>query len=186
MRVTTAGCSRRHIASPGSSMSKTPWNPSWPARTEYLPVRLAMAASGALGALEQHEFLCHDFGGQRPDSQRDRHELRHRCAGTVQPRRTRRFAALPRLLSQNLQAVGTGRHLPGHVGNFQNYTPAFPRPRTQPLDALPRRRGLSCERKHGQHLFRRLVHAVRFTDRGDVEREVHSVPLTADSFRARR
>ena len=56
------------------------------ARPEYLPVILAAMASGMTGALELDDVVRHHRDGQRPDPQRDRHELGHRRLRALQPR----------------------------------------------------------------------------------------------------
>ena len=94
---------------------------SWRAREpEYLPVILAMLASG-LGPLELDDVAGHRGDRQRPDSRRDRHELRRGRDEPLQPGE-RGDRPRVRLASQNLQG-GSVPHesYMGSQGNLLNY-----------------------------------------------------------------
>ena len=83
------------------------------AKPEYLPVILAHAASGVTARSSSTTSLGDDRRGQRSDPQRNRHGLRHRRDGSLQPRQRHHRPRLQSALDQRPGRISAGRHLHG-------------------------------------------------------------------------
>ena len=81
------------------------------AKPEYFPVILALAASRGVGARQHLELGCGDGGGERSDPPRDRHELRHRRARSVQSRQRDDRPRLRPALAESAGRFGARRDL---------------------------------------------------------------------------
>ena len=132
------------------------------ARPEYLPVILAMAASGITARSSSHDVVRHDRVVNGPI----RNEIGMNSGIGAMGPYNHANATIGRaygLLSQNLQGGSVpGETYMGSLGNSYAYSAALRRERgAQPVGAVPRAAGLQADRQHGQHVLRRLVHAVR-------------------------
>ena len=126
------------------------------ARPEYFPVILALAASRGVGARQHLELGLGDGRGERPDPPRDRHELRHRRDGPLQPRQRHHRPGLWPAVAEPAGRLGARRDLHGLAGQqLHLQQPHLRRERgAQPLGAAPRAEGLQADRQHGEHLLR--------------------------------
>ena len=114
------------------------------------------------GALELDDVVRHHRHRQRPDPQRDRHELGHRRLRPVQPRQRDDRPRLQPGLAEPAGRLGPGRDLHGLAGQLVRLQRRLRRERgAQPVDAVPRPARLRADRQHREPVPRRLVHAVR-------------------------
>ena len=96
------------------------------AKPEYLPVILAHGGERRHRALKQHDVVGDDSRGQRPDPQRDRHELGDRRDGPLQPRQRHHRPRLQSALDQRPGRLGARRHLHGLARQLRtNYSATF-------------------------------------------------------------
>ena len=132
------------------------------ARPEYLPVILAMAASGQTA----RSSSTNSFATISVVNGPIRNEIGMDSGIGVMGPYNHANATIGRaygLLSQNLQGGSVpGETYMGTLGNWYGYTAAFPGGRgTQPLGAVPRAARIQADRFHRQHFLWRLVHARR-------------------------
>ena len=153
------------------------------ARPEYLPVILAMAASGTTA----RSSSTTSFAAISVVNGPIRNEIGMNSGiGALGPY-NHANATIGRaygLLSQNLQGGSVpGESYMGSLGNFLSYSACFPEAEERsPWAPFHVDEGFRADREHGQHLFRRLVHAVGLRTARDLEGEVHPLPHGDRSF----
>ena len=94
------------------------------ARPEYFPVILALAATGFSARGSSSSSAATHGDRQRPDPPRDRHELRHRRAGPLQPRQRHDRPRLQPAVAEPAGRLGAGRDLHGFAGQRLHSTTA--------------------------------------------------------------
>ena len=133
------------------------------ARPEYFPVILALAASGVQRARQHDQLDGGDGRRQRPDPPRDRHELRHRRAGPVQPRQRDDRPRLRPAVAEPAGRLGRRPDLHGLAGQRLRVTTTSPSPRTRSAARGSRstsQHGFKPSRQHGQRVRRLPAHGV--------------------------
>ncbi len=157
------------------------------ARPEYLPVILAMAASG----ITARSSSTTSFATISVVNGPIRNEIGMNSGiGALGPY-NHANATIGRaygLLSQNLQGGSVpGETYLGSLGNFLSYSACFAEAEERsPWTPFHVDEGFKRGRKHGQHLLRRLVHAIRLRTARDLEREVLPLPARRPITSARR
>ena len=148
------------------------------ARPEYLPVILALAASGITarsssttslatisvvnGPIRNEIGMNSGIGAMGPYNHANATIGRAYSLLSIRTRRAARCRARP-----TWARSATGTHYSATLRGSRG---------AQPMAAVPRATGLQADRQHGQRILRRLVHPFRLRPARNLEGKIHPLP----------